>query len=140
MKIIRYEYPGLNDFNQVFGSVFPALSRLGNTCEGSCTTGSRAVSPAVSLYEDADHYYAKVELPGIRKEDIKLELENDVLTVTAKRVEKTKDGETTTDFATRLPVPEDVDTAKVDAAYADGLLTLTLTKQEARKPRQIDVR
>ena len=138
MKLIRYEYPAPTDFERLFGALFPARTRLGNVFD-TLLNGGLAGTPAADLYEDADNYHVKVELPGVRKEDIRVELENAVLTLSATRVEKGKDGESSAEFSRSLAVPEGVDPGKVQAAYENGVLTVTLPKAEGRKPRQITV-
>jgi HSP20 family protein len=92
------------------------------------------------LSEDATNYYVKVELPGVKKEDVAVELDNSVLTVTAKRAVTTAEGEKVVEFQRTFDVPEGVDATKIQPAYENGLLTLTLAKPEVVKPRRIDVR
>ncbi len=128
MRLIRYDYPAPTDFERFFGALLPAASRY--NCRGTTLAG---------VTEDASNYYVKVELPGVKKEDITVELDNSVLTVNAKRAVKTTEGETTAEFSRSLDVPEGVDAAKIQAVYENGLLTLTLAKPEAVKPRRIDV-
>ncbi|MGH8337546.1 MAG: Hsp20/alpha crystallin family protein, partial [Gammaproteobacteria bacterium] len=90
-------------------------------------------------YEDADNYHVKVELPGVRKEDISVELENSVLSISAKQAQKGQDGEARAEYNRSLAVPEGIDPAKVGAHYENGVLTVTFPKPEGRKPRQINV-
>jgi HSP20 family protein len=142
MKLIRYEYPdlsSLNEFNRFLGTLFPAVSRADTAFDSLLGNARWAGSPAADLYEDDGHYYVKLELPGVKKEDVQVEIENAVLTVTAKRATATKEGETSAEFSRSLTVPEGVDNAKIQAAYENGVLTLTLPKTEARQPRRIDV-
>jgi HSP20 family protein len=108
-------------------------------CDTQDTGTSNVGYPATDLSEDVANYYVKVELPGVKKEDIQVEFENSVLTLTAKRADKTKDGESTAEYRRALSVPEGVNAEKVSAAYENGLLTLTLPKAEQVKPRRIDV-
>jgi len=138
MKLIRYAYPAPTDFDRFFGALFPATTRFGSVFD-TFLQGGVAGSPAADLYEDADNYHVRVELPGLRKEDIRVELENAVLTVAATRVDKSQDGESRTEYNRSLAVPEGIDPAKVQAAYENGVLTVTLPKPEGRKPRQIKV-
>lgn len=137
MKLIRYAYPAPTDFDRVFGALFPANSRWGGVFD-TFLAGS-AGTPAADLYEDADNYYVKVELPGVRKEDITVALEDAALTIAATRAEKGAEGETRAEFRRTVGAPEGVDAGKVTAAYENGVLTVTLPKPEARKPRQITV-
>ena len=128
MRLIRYDYPTSTDFERLFGALLPTATR----CNGGGVT-------LAGVSEDAEHYYVKVELPGVKKEDITVELDSAVLTVSAKRAVQTAEGEKNAEFARSIDVPEGVDAAKIQAVYENGLLTLTLPKPEATKPRRIDV-
>jgi HSP20 family protein len=141
MKLIRYSYPAATDFDRYFGALLPTAPRCASGgCDTQATGTSNVGYPATDLSEDADHYYVKVELPGVKKEDIQVEVENSVLSLTAKRTDKTKDGESTAEYRRVLNVPEGVDAEKVVATHENGLLTLTLPKAEQVKPRRIEVR
>ncbi len=135
MKLIRYAYPASSDLDRVFGALFSAGNRLGNLFEAS-----EAGAPAADLYEDADHYHVKVELPGVRKEDIQVALEDAVLTVSATRAGKGEEGASRAEYRRSVAVPEGIDAGKVTAAYENGILAVTLPKPEARKPRSITVK
>jgi HSP20 family protein len=143
MKLIRYDYPtwpSRTDYDRVLTSL-PAFSRLTSVFDSLLHGASWTGSPAVDLYEDDSHFYIKSELPGVKKDDINVTVENAVVTIAAKRVDKAKGAETaeTTAFTRSLSVPEGADASKLAAAYENGVLTLTLPKQEARKPRRITV-
>jgi len=143
MKLIRCDYPTFpsrNDVDRVLTG-FPAFSRLTSVFDTLLQGAPWVGSPAVDLYEDAGHYYVKLELPGVKKDDIAVSLENGVVTLTAKRVGKTRDGgnPAITEFTRSLSVPEGADAAKLAAAYENGVLTLTLPKQEAAQPRRITI-
>ena len=99
--------------------------------------------------ETADELHFAIELPGLRSEDIELTVENNVLTVSGEKKferEETKDdgdyrlferryGRFTRSFA----VPPTVDASKVNANYENGVLTISLPKTEAAKPRRITI-
>ena len=139
MKLIRYEYPAPTDFDRFLGALFPTANRCGdayNTTESATWTSA----PRVNLSETAENYEAKVELPGVKKEDIKVEFENSVLSVSAKRAVKTAESESTEEFSRSFTVPSGVDSANVKAAYENGVLTLTFPKTPEAKLRTIEVR
>jgi Molecular chaperone (small heat shock protein) len=96
--------------------------------------------PAVDLYEDDHNYFARLELPGMKKDSIDIELENSVLTISREESKKSKAGEYNYSFNRSIAVPDGVDLTRVEASYVDGVLTVTLPKEEARKPRQISVK
>jgi len=104
-------------------------------------------TPALDLHEDKDNLFVKIELPGMKKEDINISLHDGSLSISGERrsEEKTENTEVyrSERFVGRfqrtvtLPAPIAVD--KVKADYKDGILTITLPKTEEAKPKQIDV-
>jgi len=104
--------------------------------------------PAVDLYEDKDNVIARVELPGMKKEDIEISLHDGVLTVSGERKaeEHRKQAETYRSerfvgrFQRTLSLPSPVNADKVNAVYSEGVLTVTLPKTEESKPKQIPVK
>ena len=101
----------------------------------------------VDVIRRGEELIVRFDVPGVRSDDIGLSLENHVLTVTATRhaeygenekvlVQERFDGTMTR----RLRVPEWVDAERVDAQYADGVLTVVLPVAEQAKPRRIEIR
>lgn len=142
MKLIRYEYPQLQGnrlFDRFFDLGLPGFERVGGLFNDVMTATGYG-EPAVDLYEDDHNYFARLELPGIAKKDLDIELENAVLTVTGKTAAgKGKEASEAT-FTRSVSVPDGVNAEAVSAAYEDGVLTVTLPKQENRKPRQIAIK
>ena len=113
--------------------------------------GSRAnwMAPyGVDIREDQDHLYVEADLPGFKKDEVDITLENQTLTISAEhRPEATE--ETKGDwllnerryarFLRSFTLPPTVDESKVDAKLADGVLRITLNKREETKPRKIQV-
>ena len=91
---------------------------------------------ATDFYEDDDHFYARVELPGAKKEEIKVELEKDLLGI---RYERESDDDETVSYRRDLQVPDGIEADKINAKLEDGILTITLPKGEAAKPHEIVV-
>lgn len=140
MKLIRYEHPSLPSFNDVDRFFDLALRDFGRFGSGDLFGRSRSAYTPADLYEDEDNFYVRFELPGVNKQEIAVELENAVLTVSVNRKDESDEQGAATYEATRsVSVPDGVDADKVKAAYEDGILTVTLPKSEARKPRLIDV-
>jgi HSP20 family protein len=104
--------------------------------------------PALDVREQEKQYLVRVDLPGITKADIKLTFESDVLTITGER--KIESQETHGQlhrterrggkFTRSLRFPSDVDAAKIDASFHDGVLEVKLEKTEAAVVRQIEVK
>jgi HSP20 family protein len=103
--------------------------------------------PAIDVYEDKDNLTVRAELPGMKKENIDISLHEGVLTLSGERCEdKTYDDAETYRaerfvgrFHRTVALPAPVDPEKVKAAYADGVLTVTLPKTEEAKPKQIQI-
>lgn len=104
---------------------------------------------AVDVREDADHIYVEAELPGFKKDQVDITLENQTLTISAERNEESKQNGGKGDlllherrysrFQRSFTLPPTVDESTCDAKLADGLLTITLNKREETKPRKISV-
>lgn len=106
-------------------------------------------SPRVDVVEEKDAYRLHADVPGLAKEDLKVAVENGVLTISgerkSERKEKGKDGYRYYEcshgtFSRSFNLPENVDGAAVKAVYANGVLDLTLPKREEARPKAIDVK
>ena len=96
-------------------------------------------SLAADVYEDEGHYYARFEAPGVKKEDAKVELKDRVLTVSVSRKLEKDATASVTKLSRSLSVPDGIEVDRISAKLEDGLLTVTLPKQEQRKPRLIEL-
>jgi len=104
-------------------------------------------TPTLDLYEDKDNFTVKVELPGMKKEDIDVSIHEGSLSISGERKSEAKheDAEVYRSerffgrFQRTVTLPTPVAADKVKAQYKDGVLTVTLAKTEAAKPKQIDV-
>lgn len=113
---------------------------------GGQQDGGRLAPFGVDVREDGDHLYVEAELPGFRKEDVEITLENQTLTISAERKEEQeKKGDLLLherryrQFVRSFTLPPVVDEKSVDAKLQDGVLTVTLNKREETKPRKIQV-
>ena len=153
MSLIRYQTPS--------SVMWPSLNRWANLRDDLDTLlelpfftgGNRQAqlftgwTPALDLYQNNDNVVAIVELPGMRKEDIEISLQDGILTIGGERKsEESGNGENasrterfTGKFRRSVTLPTRVDANKVNATYKDGLLTVTLPKAEEAKPKQIQV-
>jgi HSP20 family protein len=111
-------------------------------------TGTGGWMPPVDIFETADREIVlKAELPGLRRDDIDLTVENSTLTIRAERRqdEGVRDGqyhrrERLSGTCSRsFTLPNTVDASQVKAEYRDGVLTVRLPLREEAKPRQIQV-
>ena len=127
------------------------IERLNRMFETAFTTESftgGTWAPAVDIFETADKdIVVKAELPEMKRDDIKVTFENNVLTIEGERhftrdlpreqYHRVERGHGT--FRRSFTLPANVDPARVSAAYQDGVLTVTLPRREEARPRQIEV-
>jgi HSP20 family protein len=118
---------------------------FGQEGEGGAITSSWY--PACDVFEDQDSVKILAELPGVKPEDVKLSLENNVLTI---RGEKKQQAEEQTErvhryersygaFERSFALPSTVDPEKISASFQNGILTVTVPKAERARPREIPV-
>ncbi len=104
-------------------------------------------TPPVEIYDTGDALMVRLELPGVAKEDVQVELHEQTLTVRGERkpAPQVKEEQYYRQervygpFQRAFMLPTQVDTGKVQAIYRDGLLELRLPKHEAAKPKQITI-
>ncbi len=121
----RHPFAGMPSLGQFFNNLSEVLPNV---------TGDRL---AVDVHEDKDNYFASFEVPGIKKEDVKIELNNGLLTVSAEKREKNGENESTFSMTRSVSVPEGVNSEAISARLENGILNVTLPKAEHRKPRTI---
>ena len=132
-NLSRYSYPLSRSSERFFGSEhFPDFDRLFDLA-----TKRPSATPNYDLYEDDNHFFAQVEMPGVKRDRVTLEIEGDRLTLS---VQPEADAEATTSWTRAFTVPENVVSGEVGAKLEDGILTLSLPKSELPKPRQIEVK
>ena len=130
-------------------------SGIRSVSSGSCGTAwasssSRAAGvvrrgwvPAVETEETDDAYLVRAELPGMKRDDVDVELRGNELPITGEVTEETS-GKTLRHrqgkFAYRATLPADADAEKIDAQLADGILTVRLPKATKAQTRKIDIK
>lgn len=105
------------------------------------------VYPAINIAEDADAYYVSAELPGVKSADLDLNVTANQLTLAGERKISDETEEARYHrrereagrFSRAIGLPGDIDADNVKARLADGVLTVTISKAEKAKPRQIAV-
>jgi HSP20 family protein len=128
-------------FNDVFDSIF-----------NDTFFADRMVTrvPAANISESADHYHVELAAPGLKKEDFKLNLERNVLSISVEQ--RTDDKQEERNYAKReysyssfvrsFTLPESADENGIQATYADGVLAINIPKREEAKTvsRQIEIK
>jgi HSP20 family protein len=153
MRLIKFQRPNLSnwsgfdqlsdlheEFNRLFNEPFERTARAFGALN--------AWAPPVDIYEDKNSLILRVEVPGLKKEDIDISLHENVLTISGERKnEKKYEGARTSReerffgrFMRSMKLHKPVDPNQVKAQYEDGILTVTLPKAEEAKPRQIEIK
>lgn len=131
-----------NDMNRIFEDFF----RRDNPVSDSFF--SNEWNPAVDIVENNDKYILKAELPGINKDDVKITLENNLLTIRGEKKNEfdRKEGNyhrverSYGSFERYFTIPGSIKSNDIDAQYANGILTLTIPKAEEAKTKMIEVK
>ena len=104
-------------------------------------------TPSVDVSETDKEFVIKAEIPGVKKEDVKVTIEHGMLTIKGERkMEKEEKGKkfhrierSYGSFVRSFRIPDGVDESKVKAEFKDGMMTIALPKSEKVKPRKIQV-
>lgn len=108
--------------------------------------------PAVNITDEKDEYKVSLAAPGLKKDDFRIDVEGNLLTISCEKEEKKEEKEKRhtrreynyTSFSRSFTLPEDVKQDKIEAHYTDGVLHLSLPKKEEAKKasltRHIDIR
>lgn len=124
------------------------MDRLMETlAPGSFVARSAGVFPLINLTEDRDSYYLRAELPGVKAEDLEIQVLRKTISLTGKRTFPEEGQEVryhrrereAGTFSRVIGLPGDIDPEKVTASLKNGILTVKVAKAEAAKPRQITV-
>ena len=132
MAIVRWEpFRDLSELNRLFAPV----------------TTQRRWMPAMDLVESADHFVLTADLPGLAEDDVKIEVEDRVLSISGERKSVSEDAKpgyrrverAFGSFRRTLTLPEGVDGEAITAAFDKGVLEISIPKPEQRKPRTIQI-
>ena len=150
MSLLRKEPNLLNRIS------FEELNRMRREMErltegfsrGYMSSSSAGVFPLMNLTEDNGAYYIRAELPGMKADEIELSVTGDSLSISGERKIAVESSEAkyhrrereSGKFNRIFSLPAQVDLEKVEAKSAEGVLTITLPKSEATKPRQITIK
>jgi HSP20 family protein len=143
MDLVRWEpFAGLNNLHSVFNDLFDG------TFDRVPTQRSLAKwHPAVDVLESKDAYLIRAELPGMKREDIKVEVKDGALVLSGEtKTEKPAEGveyrhveRAAAKFWRSFTLPEDANEEAIEASYKDGILEIRVAKREEAKPRQIQI-
>jgi len=146
MSLIKFKHqaPAWNTFDNFFNDFFEGEFNPGKIARTSSV-------PAANVKETQDAFHVELAAPGMKKDDFKIELNEDLLTI---RTEKSEENEEKTErftkrefnftsFVRSFRLPENVDFENINAQYENGILTLGIPKvelEEEAKVRQIAIK
>jgi HSP20 family protein len=145
MAVIRWEPVGelntiQNEMNRLFNTLFdqPQSTERG--------ARERRWIPPMDLVETADHYVLRADLPGVREDDVTVQLEDNALTIAGQRAAEhdPQEGYYRMErafgvFSRSLTLPAGVNPDHVEARFEHGVLEVVIPKPEQKKPRQVQI-
>ena len=143
MELVRWEpFAGFGDVRSVFNDLFDE-----NFGRSSAQPSISKWYPAVDVLESKESYLIRAELPGMKREDINVEVKDGTLLLSGERKsEKPAEGveyrhveRSTAKFWRSFSLPETVKQEGIEATYKDGILEIRVPKAEEAKPRQIEI-
>ncbi len=150
--LVRRVWPSRPTFDSPFADfdqLRREMLRLFDTAAGDAFGDVGAgVFPPMNITQDDDNFYLRAEVPGIKPNELSISAVRNRVSLAGKReiqreherVSYHRKERAEGSFSRTVTLPTEVDAERVDARYADGILTLTLPKAEEAKPRQIAVR
>ncbi|MFZ1081900.1 MAG: Hsp20/alpha crystallin family protein [Candidatus Kryptoniota bacterium] len=128
------------EVGHLFGSLFADVDGTGNFVA--------SWSPRTDVIENKEAYVIKAELPGVNRSDVKITLNENVLTIKGEKKQEKEENEKNFhrversygSFERSFTLPIGVKSDKIDAAYKDGILTIILPKAEETTPKEIEVK
>ena len=133
-----------NEMNRLFNAFFETPATGGGGGNGGTM---RRWLPAMDLVETDEHFVLRADLPGLTENDVNIELEDNVLTVSGERKTEQEDKRegfyrverSFGQFRRSLTLPEGVDAEGISANFDKGVLEVRIPKPEERKPRRIEI-
>lgn len=142
MNTLRRSMPMYHDMGQLFDDFFNLQKQ-----DDASYIETSTWSPLVDIKEEKDRFLVIADVPGVKKEDIDISLENHVLTLKGERhFEKTEQHQSYTrrertqgQFYRRFSLPQTADDAKITARYTHGVLEIRIPKREAATEKKIEI-
>jgi len=133
------------DVDKTLEEVDRMLSSLGRPLE--IRSVPRGTFPAINLYDQGGAMVMVAEIPGLKAEDLDLTVLNDTVTLKGHRSQEVADGTRTYrrergsgEFARTVTLPDPINPDKVQAEYADGVLTVRMDKAEETRPKRVEIK
>jgi HSP20 family protein len=148
MALIRWEpvrelHTMQSEMNRLFNTFFDSPNAGGNGAQSPL----RRWIPAMDVVETEDHFVLRADLPGLSEDDVNIELDDNVLTISGQRKsehEQRNEGYYRVErafgsFSRSLTLPEGVDAEGIEASFDNGVLEVRIPKPEQQKPRKVQI-
>lgn len=142
MTLIKYNQPDTDIFGKRFSDIMDEFF------SDAVATRRNSFAPSIDISETEKQYVIDVEVPGMNKKDINLNVENNTLTISGERkFEKEEDNKQYHrveshygSFSRSFTLPENADYDSIDASYKNGILSITVDKSEKSLKKQIEIK
>jgi HSP20 family protein len=140
----RPAVPSQSEISRLFNTFFDSATPLSAS---PLTQPSRSFVPALDIVEHADEYVLHADLPGLTEADVKIEIMDDVMTISGERkLERQETGEgyrrierASGSFSRQLNLPKGVDASAIHAGFANGVLEIHVPKPAEAKPQVVEI-
>lgn len=144
MKLTKWD--PFREMEDMFGRYARALSVPRPGSQETISSGDWA--PRVDIAETEKAFRVKAEIPEVNKEDVKVTVDNGILTIRGERKQEKEEKNKKFhrverfygSFTRSFTLPDNVDESKIEASFKDGMLNLSIPKTEITKPKAIDVK
>jgi HSP20 family protein len=142
MTLIKYTQPGRDVFGKRFSDI------MDDFFNDAVATRRDSYAPSIDISETEKQYLIDVEVPGVDKKDINLNVENNTITISGERkFEKKEDGKQYHrveshygTFSRSFTLPDNVNVDSINASYNNGILNITVDKSEEKMKKQIRIK
>lgn len=142
MTLLKYNYPERDLFSRRFSDIMDEFFN------DAVRTRRNSFTPSIDISENDNEFVIEVEVPGVDKENIQINMENNLLTISGER--KFEEKKETKQyhrlethygrFSRSLSLPDNADSESVKASYENGILTITIDKSEKSLKKQIEIK
>lgn len=144
MALIKYSRPSTDLFSRGFNDIVDEMFNAKN----GMNYGQDSFMPNVDIAESETQFEISAELPGLKKDAISVDLENGRLTISGERKFENKEESKNYHrmessygtFTRSFYLPDSIDEESINATYTDGVLSITIQKQEEKIKRQIEIK
>ena len=145
MTLIRWE--PFRELDDIFARYSPFLGRLAAARRGTEDEGEAGWTPVANISETKNEYLIKAELPEVSKEDVKVTVDENVITISGERRKQAEHEDERVHrvesfyghFSRSFRLPDDADINAIQAESRNGVLTVRVRKTPAPKPRTVEV-